>query len=167
MLHVRNCFFKLQVLNINSQRVKDAPSSCAYCNQKTCFPLKTTHTHSRTHTQSITRTNSTSHKWRVHRTVLGPADWAYGRRSTGPTLESPCAHRWGTAARRRAARAWRPVYTFPARPPAVSWPWPSCFGTRFSPESPSGWASWRTRLARRWRGTVSGETCAPAPAAGR
>lgn len=114
-----------------------------------------------------TKTNSTSHKWLVHWRVPGQAERAWERRRTGSTPENPCALRGRTAAWRRAGRAWRPVSVFQARPPVVSWLWLFCSETKFWPESPSDWESWRTRLSRRWRGTASGGTCAPAPAAAR
>lgn len=66
------------------------------------WPRAQTHTH-----RNIIKTNSTSHKWRVHWTVLAQADWVSGRRLKGPRMESSCALRGGKAARMQAGRAWR------------------------------------------------------------
>ena len=88
---------------------------------------------------------------------------------TGATLRRTRgrAHRGERKSRRlEAASASLPFSVFQVLPPAAAWLWLSCSETRSWPGSPSGSGNWRTLRARRWKGTASGGTSSPGPAAG-
>lgn len=95
-----------------------------------------------------------------------PAARASGKGAT-PHRTRGRAHQEEKKSRKRGATwALRPFSVSPVLPPAAAWPLPFCFGTRFSPGFPLSSGSWRTLRAPRWRGTVSGGTSSPGPAAG-
>ena len=103
----------------------------------------------------------------VHWIVPGQVGQAAVRSGPRTGTVRPWVRSGGKGRRRPAAAASRPAWASPARPPAVSWPWPCGSETRSWPGSLWGWGSWRTPLSPRWRGTVSDGTSSPERAAAR
>ena len=111
-------------------------------------------------------TNNTFHSRLVHRKVRVPEDRASGW-SFRTAMGRLHAHLAGMEAQRQVEAVWTPACISQARPPEVSWLWPSYSGTRFSLGSPSGWENSRTRPSPRWRDTASGGISSPATEAAR
>lgn len=111
------------------------------------------------------KTGSTSHRllWIVPVQVRRAAGRSVRRREPA----RPSVRSGGRELRRPAAAASLPASVSPARPPAVSWPWPCGFETRSWLVSLWGWESSRTPLSPRWTGTVSDGTSSPGRAAAR
>lgn len=99
-------------------------------------------------------------QWRVPAQPR-PAAVRSGPRTGTAMLPEVMMRLVGKEKQRPATEASQPVWISPARPPAVSWPWPCGFGTRSWLESLWGWGSWRTLPSPRWRGTVSDGTFSP------